>query len=103
MSKKINETVLYESRQVYSEQAAEVNLDQEVDICMPTPAVQCCQTTKPYMLCFKTYVYCLPAAMCNNSSLLHTFNQKLKTSRLATTNIMVLQWHCYNSAAMIAN
>jgi len=41
--KRIKETVLYESHQVCSEQEAEANSDQEVDICMPTPVVQCCQ------------------------------------------------------------
>jgi len=37
--------LLYESHQVCSEQEAAANLDQGVDICTPTPAVQCYQTT----------------------------------------------------------
>ena len=42
---RMEENIPYESHRVCSEQEAATNLDREVDICMRTPAVQCCQTT----------------------------------------------------------
>jgi len=42
--KKVDKNILYENHQACSEQEAAANLDQAVDICMPTPAVQCYQT-----------------------------------------------------------
>jgi len=44
-----DENIPCESHRVCSEQEAAANLDQEVDICTPTPAVQCYHTTRQIM------------------------------------------------------